>query len=94
MGVAPLQFLPGDSVAALGLAGREVLRVSGLAAFYRSGFVPGARVTVRATGADGTAKELEARLRLDTPQEAEYLRHGGILPFVLRQLLDQGGSAR
>jgi aconitate hydratase len=88
MGVAPLQFLPGDSVEALGLSGREVFQVTGLAAFYRAAFTAGARVTVRATADDGPPKEFEARLRLDTPQEAEYYRHGGILPYVLRQLLE------
>ena len=88
MGVAPLQFLPGDSVAALGLTGREVYEVRGLAAFYDGSFVSGARVGLRATAPDGRAKEFEARLRLDTPQEAEYYRHGGILPYVLRQLLE------
>jgi aconitate hydratase len=88
MGVAPLQFLPGDSAAALGLGGRELFAVSGLASFYEAPFQPGACVTVRAVAEDGRAKEFEARLRLDTPQEAEYYRHGGILPFVLRQLLE------
>jgi aconitate hydratase len=88
MGVAPLQFLPGDSVEALGLSGREVFQVTGLAAVSRDAFTAGARVTVRATADDGPATEFEAQLRLDTPQEAEYYRHGGILPYVLRQLLE------
>jgi aconitate hydratase len=88
MGVAPLQFLPGDSVEALGLTGREVYEIRGLSAFYRQPFTAGARVTVRATGEDGRVKELAVRLRLDTPQEAEYFRHGGILPYVLRQLVE------
>jgi aconitate hydratase len=88
MGVAPLQYLPGDSAEALGLTGREVFAVSGLAAFYGRPFTAGAEVTVRATAEDGRTKELAVRLRIDTPQEAEYYRHGGILPYVLRQLLE------
>ena len=76
MGVLPLQFLPGDSAESLGLTGREEFSILGLEN-------AGAReVTVRA---DGT--ELRATVRLDTPREREYLRHGGILPYVLRRLL-------
>jgi aconitate hydratase len=77
MGVLPLQFLPGDSVASLGLTGREVFRVQGLA----GGLEPGSTVEVEA---DGT--RFEARVRIDTPKETEYHRHGGILHYVLRQL--------
>jgi aconitate hydratase len=76
MGVLPLQFADGESAASLGLSGREEFSVSGL---------DGGRaeeVTVRADD-----KEFRARVRLDTPREREYLRHGGILPFVLRRLL-------
>jgi aconitate hydratase len=76
MGVLPLQFIDGESASSLGLSGREGFSVSGL---------DGGRaqeVTVRADD-----KELRARVRLDTPRERDYFRHGGILPFVLRRLL-------
>jgi aconitase A/intein/homing endonuclease len=80
MGVAPLQFLPGESVASLGLTGREVFAITGLTQ-------PDAReVTVTATADGGAAKSFKARLRIDTPKEREYYRHGGILQYVLRQL--------
>jgi aconitate hydratase A / 2-methylisocitrate dehydratase len=76
MGIVPLQFLDGENPASLGLTGREVFSVFGLE--------------------DGEAREVDvraddrpfrARVRLDTPREREYLRHGGILPYVLRRLL-------
>jgi aconitate hydratase len=76
MGILPLQFLDGDTPASLGLTGREEFSISGV----RAG--EAREVTVRADG-----KEFAARVRLDTPREREYFRHGGILPFVLRRLL-------
>jgi aconitate hydratase len=80
MGVAPLQFLPGENVASLGLTGREVFDITGLTQ-------PAAReVTVTATAEGGASKSFKARLRIDTPKEREYYRHGGILQYVLRQL--------
>jgi aconitase A len=80
MGVAPLQFLPGENVASLGLTGREVFAITGLTQ-------PDAReVTVTATAEGGAPKSFKARLRIDTPKEREYYRHGGILQYVLRQL--------
>ena len=75
MGILPLQFMPGENVESLGLTGREEFSVSGVEGGDAS------EVTVRADG-----KEFRARLRLDTPREREYLKHGGILPFVLRRL--------
>ena len=75
MGVLPLQFLDGDTPASLGLTGRETFAVEGI----ENG--EAREVTVRA---DDTA--FTARVRLDTPREREYLRHGGILPYVLRRL--------
>jgi aconitate hydratase len=83
MGVVPLQFLGEDSVAALGLSGRERYSVTGLE-ILNDGTVP-KQVTVRAEGDDGVV-EFAARVRIDTPMEAEYYRHGGILRYVLRQL--------
>ncbi len=80
MGVAPLQFLPGENVASLGLTGREVFAITGLTQ-------PDAReVTVTAAADGGALKSFKARLRIDTPKEREYYRHGGILQYVLRQL--------
>jgi len=76
MGILPLQFMPGESRESLGLTGRETFSVTGL----ENG--EAREVTVRA---DDT--EFRAVLRLDTPREREYFRHGGILPYVLRQLL-------
>ncbi|HEY5295474.1 MAG TPA: aconitate hydratase [Gaiellaceae bacterium] len=76
MGVLPLQFLPGDTPATLGLTGREAFSISGI----RNGEAD--EVTVRADD-----KEFTARVRLDTPREREYLQHGGILQYVLRRLL-------
>ncbi|MBS0001632.1 MAG: aconitate hydratase AcnA [Thioalkalivibrio sp.] len=80
MGVLPLTFLPGENATSLGLTGREVFSIEGLDEGRAS------RVTVRAMRDDGSLTEFQARVRLDTPQEIDYFRHGGILPYVLRQL--------
>ena len=77
MGILPLQFVDGDSRESLGLSGREEFAITGV----ENG--EAREVMVRAD-----AKEFRARVRLDTPREREYLRHGGILPFVLRRLLE------
>ena len=87
MGIVPLEFRDGDGAAELGLTGREEYDVEGLAAGLATDFEPGLEVTVRATGENGTTT-FRALVRLDTPQEAEYYRHAGILRYVLRQLLD------
>jgi aconitate hydratase len=87
MGIAPLEFVDGQSVKSLGLTGHEVIDVVGLAEGVGNNFKNGRDVTVRAHRDDGTTLELKARVRLDTPQEMEYYRHGGILHYVLRQLL-------
>ncbi|HEY3941889.1 MAG TPA: aconitate hydratase AcnA [Acidimicrobiales bacterium] len=84
MGVLPLQFVAGDSVESLGLTGHEVLSVEGLLPL-NEGALP-KEVVVRATREDGSGLEFGARVRIDTPMEAEYYRHGGILQYVLRQL--------
>jgi aconitate hydratase len=76
MGVLPLQFLPGDNRDSLGLSGHEEFSITGV----ENG--EATEVTVRADEA-----EFRALMRLDTPREREYLRHGGILPYVLRRLL-------
>ena len=84
MGVLPLQFQPGETFESLGLTGEETFAVSGLAQM-NSEAAP-AEVTVTATAADGTVTTFTPRLRIDTPMELEYYRHGGILQYVLRQL--------
>jgi aconitate hydratase len=90
MGVAPLEFAGGATVESLGLTGREVYDIEGLAAGVESGFKSGREVTVRAKAEDGQTKEFRARVRLDTPQEVLYYKHGGILHYVLRGLLKAG----
>jgi aconitate hydratase len=89
MGVLPLQFKAGDSAASLGLTGEEVYDVEGLADLLATNCAGGRRVTVRARRADGGEAAFPAYVRIDTPQEVRYYQHGGILPYVLRQLLGQ-----
>ena len=88
MGVLPLQFLPGESAASLGLTGREVIDVGGVA----DGLRPGKRLTVRAQREDGTVKEFTAVARVDTPDDVEYHRHGGLLRYVLRGMLSEAAA--
>ena len=82
MGVLPLVFGDGDDADRLGLTGEESYDLTGIA----EGLAPRSRVRVRATRADGTAVEFTVTARIDTPDELDYYRHGGILPYVLRQL--------
>jgi aconitate hydratase len=82
MGVLPLQFVQGQSAASLKLTGKELFHITGV----REAVEKGSRVKVKAVAADGSGIDFEALPRVDTPQEAEYFRNGGILPFVLRQL--------
>jgi aconitate hydratase len=83
MGVLPLQFSPGDSAASLGLTGRETYSIRGLAA----GLTPRQRLTVEVRDEErGTERRFETIARLDGPIDVEYVRHGGILPAVLRRL--------
>jgi aconitate hydratase len=83
MGVLPLQFMQGESADSLGLTGHETYDIVGL-----SDLTSGAELTVKATGNEGE-KEFEVRARVDAPVEVEYLRNGGILQTVLRQLLKE-----
>ena len=83
MGVLPLQFKPGDNAASLGLTGTEVYDITGIEAL-NSGQAP-REVTVTADG-----QKFQAIVRIDTPGEAEYYRHGGIMQYVLRSLLASG----
>ena len=87
MGILPLQFLPEEDPDTLGLTGEEVYDIIGLPKSLGSKFSGGKQIKVRATSSDGTAREFDALVRIDTPQEILYYEHGGILQYVLRQLL-------
>jgi aconitate hydratase len=80
MGVLPLNFMPGDSAESLGLTGKEVYDIEEL------GDNSSDTLSVTATAGDGSVTTFQVRVRIDTPKEAEYYRHGGILHYVLRQL--------
>jgi aconitate hydratase len=87
MGILPLQYEQGDTAASLGLTGEEVLDITGLEGVADEANLPRQlTVTVTAGGGPATSKSFEVLLRIDTPKEQEYFRHGGILLFVLRQL--------
>jgi len=81
MGILPLQYNDGDTAEALGLTGHELFTFDGL------GDGTAEQVTVHAVAEDGQESVFQARVRIDTPQEVEYYRHGGILQYVLRQLV-------
>jgi aconitate hydratase len=85
MGVVPLEFLPGESAATLGLTGHETFAVSGVTVL-NDGQIPD-EATVTADG-----KQFRVKVRIDTPGEAEYYRNGGIMQYVLRSLLAEGQS--
>ncbi len=84
MGVLPLQFEPGQGHETLGLSGEETIEVTGIPAAIAVG---GGTVQVTATTPKHKQIHFEAKVRIDTPQESEYYRYGGILPFVLQQLM-------
>src|SRR5919112_1293838 len=83
IGVIPLQYAEGESAESLGLTGHESFDIAGL-----SGLEPGKQLTVKATSDDGEEKEFEVKARVDSAVEVEYLRNGGILQTVLRQMLE------
>ena len=83
MGVLPLQFEEGTSAQTLGLDGSETFDVLGLSEEVK----PRQKLTLRITKANGQTQDVPVVLRIDTPIEVEYYRHGGILPFVLRELI-------
>jgi len=83
MGVLPLQFQGDDSVESLGITGNETFDISGL----EDGIKPQQEVTLTIHREDGSSQEVQLLLRIDTPIEIEYYKHGGILPFVLRDVL-------
>ena len=82
MGVLPLQFAEGQTAESLALTGQEEYSIEGVGQLK-----PRAKVRVRACDAEGHEKSFEAIARVDTPEEVAYLQHGGILPYVLRQML-------
>jgi len=85
LGVLPLQFQVGENAQALGLSGREQYSVDGVA----GGLRPGKPMTVTARGDDGTERRFTVTARLDSETDVDYYRHGGVLNFVLRQLLQR-----
>jgi aconitate hydratase len=91
MGIVPLQFGAGDNASTLGLTGEEVYGVEGLLEGLHDEFRNGRDVTVIAERPDGATIRFSATVRIDTPQEIRYYEHGGILPYVLRQLLKGEG---
>lgn len=88
MGILPLEFPRGENAETLGLTGRERFDVLGIREAFRHHTAGGRHVCVRALKEDGTVAQFLALVRIDTPQEFLYFRHGGILPYVLRQLLN------
>jgi len=89
MGVLPLQFLGSDSASSLGLKGDETIDLLGL-----DKIVPQQELTLVIRGRDGSRREIKVRSRIDTAIEVDYYQHGGILPFVLRELISSAGPAR
>jgi aconitate hydratase len=83
MGVLPLEFTAGETRQTLGLTGFETFDIVGMS----DSMQPRATLTVNATAADGRVKTFSARCRIDTPEEMQYYKHGGILPYVLRSLV-------
>jgi len=92
MGILPLQFLAGETAESLKLTGEEVVEIVGIREAVEK-FSAGRQITVRATR-DGKTTEFKAAVRIDTPQEAQYYANGGILQYVLRQLLAGKPSAQ
>jgi aconitate hydratase len=86
MGVLPLQFRPGESRESLGLSGRETYTIRGIG----QGLEPGQQLEVEARSEDGSTRTFAVVARLDNSTDVEYLRHGGVLPMVLRQLMAAG----
>jgi aconitate hydratase len=87
MGVLPLEFVDGNTAETLGLTGLEAYTITGV----EHDLTPGKRLTVTATSSEGSTKQFETLCRIDSPIEVEYYRHGGILPYVLREALDIEG---
>ena len=88
MGVLPLEFPDGQNAESLGLTGREQFDITGVS----EGLAPRGNAHVRAVSPDGTVTEFTANVRIDTPDEITYYQHGGILPYVLRQLVQNAST--
>ena len=88
MGILPLQFKPGENVQSLGLTGFETYEITGIS----DGIKVGQEFSVKARSDGGKVKEFKVKSRIDTPAEVDYYCHGGILEYVLRQLLQEKGS--
>jgi aconitate hydratase len=88
MGVLPLQFTGSDSAASLGIKGDEEISISGL-----DDIRPQQELLLTIKYADGSKKEIKVKSRIDTPIEVDYYKHGGILPYVLRELISKAGQA-
>src|SRR4029453_6883077 len=88
MGVLPLQFPDGTTAQSLGLDGSEVFSIGGLSDTIK----PGQTVTLEIKGKDQQKRSVPVKVRIDTPIEIDYYRHGGVLPFVLRHLLSRDKS--
>jgi aconitate hydratase len=82
MGLLPCEFTNGETRQSLGLTGFETITIEGMS----DAMTPRATLTVKATAPDGSVKSIQVRSRIDTPEEMNYYRHGGILPYVLRNL--------
>jgi aconitate hydratase len=82
MGVLPLEFVPGETAQSLGLSGHESFTIEGV-----SKLTPRMKLRVNARDDQGKEKVFETVARADTPEEVAYYRNGGILPYVLRQML-------
>jgi aconitate hydratase len=89
MGIVPLQFMPGESASTLALTGQELFDMPGLPGLIGSGLRDGRHLEVIARRADGSSARFTVLVRIDTPKELQYYQHGGILHYVLRQLLGQ-----
>jgi aconitate hydratase len=87
MGILPVQFHAGENAESLGLTGEETLEITGICRVLEKKLAAGREVQIKATAQNGTVKEFAAIVRIDTPQEILYYQHGGILHYVLRQLL-------
>ena len=85
MGVLPLQFLEGTNAQSLGLDGSETYSITGLS----DSIQPGQKLSLEIRRANGETQTVPVKLRIDTPIEIDYYRHGGILQFVLRELLSR-----
>jgi aconitate hydratase len=83
MGVLPLQFRAGESLRSLGLTGEETFTIRGL----KDGLSPGQTIEIEARSSGGAVKHFQVISRLDNQTDVDYLRHGGVLPMVLRQLM-------